>query len=228
MDVLVTGANRGIGLEFTRQLLDRGDTVHAVARDPESAPELSRLARSHPDRLRLHRCDVSDDAQVAALAKEIEGPLDLLINNAGIGGGAEASGQTLDIDEIRRVFEVNTLGPLRVIRALLPRLLEGRTRKILNLTSRMGSIGEASGGYYPYRISKAALNMATKLLGNDLRGKGVTAIVAHPGWVQTDMGGPSAPVTPEESVRSLLKLIARVGPSEGGGFFNHTGERLPW
>ena len=226
MRFVVTGANRGIGLEFVRQLTARGEEVDATARDPAQASELEALVRPGA-RLRIHRLDVADDASVDAFADELPpGPVDVLINNAGVSG--VKGGEPIDPADILRVFNVNAVGALRVVRALLPRLREGKGKKIVNLTSALGSIAEADGGRFAYRLSKAALNMATKILAEDLRGEGFRTVALHPGWVQTRMGGGAAPVPPEQSVRGMLRLIDGLTTEQSGRVFDFQGREIPW
>ena len=221
--VLVTGANRGLGLEFVRQLSARGDEVIATCRDPEAAAELRDTG------VRVERLEVGDPASARALAGALEGrPLDLLLNNAGMGVGGRSFADE-DFDSLTRFFEVNSIGPMRLSRLLLDNLLSGKGRKIVNVTSKMGSIDDnTSGGAYGYRSSKAALNMLTKSMALDLRREGVRAIVIHPGWVATDMGGSGAPLTAPESVRGMLSVIDGLTPEQSGRFFDYSGAELPW
>jgi len=225
MRFVVTGANRGIGLEFVKQLTARGEQVEATVRGPGDAPELRTLARPGV-RLRIHRLDVADDASVDALAAQLSGAVDVLINNAGVSGAK--GGELIDPPDIVRVLNVNAVGTLRVTRALLPRLREGKGRKIANLTSKLGSIADASGGRYAYRLSKAALNMATKLLAEDLRAEGFRTVALHPGWVQTRMGGTAAPVPPEQSVQGMLRIIDGLTEEQSGRTFDFQGREIPW
>ncbi len=226
MRFVVTGANRGIGLEFVKQLTARGEEVDAGVRDPEGAPELRALVQPGV-RLRVHRLDVTDDASVAAFAEQLPpSPVEVLVNNAGVSG--VKGGEPIDPGDILRVFNVNAVGPLRVVRALLPRLRAGKAKKIVNLTSQLGSIAEASGGRHAYRMSKAALNMATRLLAEDLRGEGFRTVALHPGWVQTRMGGSAAPVPPEQSVRGLLQIIDGLTADQSGRTFDFQGREIPW
>ena len=226
MRFVVTGANRGIGLEFVKQLTARGEEVDATARDPEAAPELRALVRPGA-RLRAHRLDVADDASVASFAEQLPpGPVDVLINNAGVSG--VKGGEPIDPPDILRVFNVNAVGPLRMVRALLPRLRAGQTKRIVNLTSQLGSLAAASGGRYAYRMSKAALNMATRLLAEDLRNEGFRTVALHPGWVQTRMGGSAAPVPPEQSVRGMLQVIDGLTAEQSGRVFEFQGREIPW
>jgi len=224
---VITGANRGIGLELTRQVLGRGDEVHATARAPAGATELMALGAS--GRLQVHAVDVTDDASVAALAAALEGvAVDVLVNNAGVMGKMQAL-EDLDMADVMRTFDTNTLGPLRVTGRLLPSLLRGAAKKVVHITSGMGSIGDnTSGGAYGYRMSKAALNMACRSMAIDLRRHGISAVVVNPGWVKTDMGGRSAPTPVEESAKKIIALVDRVGLAESGSFLDYRGHGWPW
>jgi NAD(P)-dependent dehydrogenase (short-subunit alcohol dehydrogenase family) len=229
MRAVVTGANRGIGLELTRQLLAHGAQVEATARRPAEAEELLALAQESGGRLKVHPLDVADVASVHHFAGALApGGINLLINNAGVGGGGRRLDE-LATEALLRVFSVNAVGPLRVTQALLPRLREARWRKVVHITSLMGSIEDnRSGGAYGYRMSKAALNMASRSLAVDLQAEGILSVVLHPGWVQTDMGGEHAPLSVEESVRGMLELLQTLGPEQSGGFFNWDGRPLPF
>jgi NAD(P)-dependent dehydrogenase (short-subunit alcohol dehydrogenase family) len=155
-------------------------------------------------------------------------PLDVLINNAGV-YGKEGSLTELDYESLADTFAVNTLGPLRLTAALLPALRRGSARRIIHITSKMGSISDnGMGGSYAYRLSKAAMNMAMRNMHVDLQGEGFVTIAMHPGWVRTDMGGPQAPLRPEESVRGMLNVIDRLKAEDGGRFFSHEGQEIPW
>ncbi len=216
---LVTGANRGIGLELCRQLKTRGDTVIAVCR--QSSKELDALG------IRVEAgIDVGDEAAVATLRARLEGSkLDLLVNNAGI--LEETKIDQLDFQSIRRQMEVNAFGPLRVTAAVLPLLGEGS--KIAIITSRMGSIGDnSSGSQYGYRMSKAAVNAAGVSLARDLRSRGVAVAIIHPGMVRTEMAGGQG-IEPAESVRGILARIDALTLARSGSFWHATtGEVLPW
>ncbi|WP_257448327.1 SDR family oxidoreductase [Archangium lipolyticum] len=226
MKIVITGANRGIGLELVRQYLARGDSVHAGVRTPESAGELAALVEPSGGRLRISACDVALETSVRAFADSVNGPVDLLINNAGMRNRPDDLDQ---LEDAARTFEVNALGPLRVTRALLPMLRRARGAKIANISSGLGSIHDnTTGGAYGYRMSKAALNMASRSLAQDLRGEGIVTVVLSPGWVQTDMGGTDAPTPVAESVAGLLSLIDRLTPEDSGSFFGFRGERIAW
>jgi NAD(P)-dependent dehydrogenase (short-subunit alcohol dehydrogenase family) len=229
LDVVVTGANRGIGLEFVRQYLARGERVAAAVRDPATAGALLALGDAHPGALRVLACDVGDDASVADFARAVgDGPVDVLVNNAGV-RGEWTSLESMDPDEALRTFSVNALGPLRVTRALLPNLLRSRSRKVAHVSSGMGSIGDnTSGGAYSYCMSKAALNMASRSMAADLRDRGVISVAFNPGWVQTDMGGRSAPLAVGDSVRALVGLIDGLTLARSGAFLDWRGTDFEW
>jgi NAD(P)-dependent dehydrogenase (short-subunit alcohol dehydrogenase family) len=217
---LVTGTNRGIGLEYCRQLQQRGDTVIAVCRQPsEDLKALNVQVESG--------IDITDDASVTDLKQRLQGiALDGLINNAGM--LERVTLDALDIDSIRQQFEVNAIGPLRLTHALLPNLSNGS--KVVMMTSRMGSIGDnTSGGSYGYRMSKVALSMAGKSLAHDLKPKGIAVAILHPGLVQTRMTGfTDSGITPEDSVRGLLARIDELNLDNTGTFWHARGEVLPW
>lgn len=230
--VVVNGASRGLGLEFTRQFLAAGDSVLACARRPDSSAELQALAKAHTDTLTLARVDVADGdllAAAASLAGARWDGVDVLLNNAGTYGSRDSSLESLDPDELHRLIDVNTLGPLRSTRAFLPLLRRGDRPRVVNVTSLMGSIGDnTSGGSWAYRISKAALNMATRNTAHELHQYGITAVALHPGWVRTEMGGESAPLGVREAVASMLSTIRRLDTGMSGTFVDRDGNRLPW
>lgn len=217
--VLVTGANRGIGLALCREFLRRGERVIAACREP--SPELEALdARVVPD------VDVASDASVAALAQRLtDTSLDVLVNNAGI--LTRESLDDLSFERIRRQLEVNALGPLRVTVALLPRLAEGA--KVAIVTSLMGSMGDnGSGGMYGYRMSKAAVNAAGVSLARDLAPRGIAVVILHPGYVRTDMTRHQGTVDAGDSARGLAERIAELSIASSGRFLRWSGEPLPW
>jgi NAD(P)-dependent dehydrogenase (short-subunit alcohol dehydrogenase family) len=226
MRVAITGTNRGIGLEFARQALERGDVVEAAAREP--GEDLFRLREHFGDRLRLHRCEVSDPGSVAAFGGAVcREPLDLLINNAGVRGEWESL-EKMDLEDLLRTVDINAVSALRVTRAVLPALRWAKG-KVALVSSDMGSIAEnRSGGAYAYRMSKGALNMAGRSMAHDLRPEGLRVVVLHPGWVQTEMGGPHAPTPVAESVRGLLRVIDGLTFEQSGSFLDYRGEQVPW
>ena len=217
--VVITGANRGIGLELARQFKQRGDEVVAACR--QSSDELTKL-----DVEVVEGIDVSDDASVGRLAESFEGrTIDVLINCAGI--LSDESLGDLDFDRIRRQFEINSLGPLRVTAALRKNL--GNGSKVAIITSRMGSIEDnTSGGRYGYRMSKAAVNMAGRSLANDLKEAGVAVAILHPGFVRTDMTGHQGLIDPPESAAGIITRIDEVTVETTGTFWHTNGEKIPW
>lgn len=231
MQLLVTGANRGIGLELTRQLLDRGDLVIAACRKPDTADALHELQANAGARLVIVPLDVSDPASIAAcyavVSAQIDA-LDVLINNAGLGGSGEQLGNLTQEALIQR-YTVNAAGPILMAQQFLPLIKTGDAKTIINVTSGIGSIGNRSGGgSYDYTTSKAALNMLNKNLSLDTATDGIITIVIDPGWVKTDMGGPNAWITPEESVNGILSVLASLTPEDSGKFYHYTGSEIPW
>lgn len=229
MRVFVTGASRGIGLELTRQLAERGDRVVAAARTPDGAPKLSALWGAHADRIELVQLDVASADSVAGLEQRVApGPIDALINNAGVVGKLRPL-EDLDFDDMLNAYATDALGPVRVTRALLPRLEQGKSKKILNVSTGMASLADnGSGGAWGYRMAKAALNMATRNLSIALRPKGFSCVVVNPGWVKTDMGGSGATMPVEESAARLLRILDTLDVKQSGSFLNYDGEPFPW
>lgn len=223
MTVLVTGANRGIGLEFVKQLRERGFPVIGTARKPEQATELKALGAQ------VIQLDVTDAASISAMAAELEGQtIGMLINNAGMLGHTAASFAETDFEKIGTTFAVNSLGPMRVTQALLPNILAGSQKTVIHISSVMGSIASNRGGYYGYRASKAALNMFNSSLAIELKDEGVTTVVMHPGWVRTDLGGAGADIAVDVSVAGMLDVIGGLGPDDTGRFYDYQGKELPW
>ena len=228
--VLITGANRGIGLEFARQYLADGWQVYAACRDPASASELRRLSQASDDNLLILALDVTDPETVKAAAAKLDGQaIDLILNNAGVGGAWGQAVGNIDYAAWAKVLDVNTMGPLRVAEAFVDHVARSERKLIVTLTSGMGSIADnTSGGAFAYRSSKAAVNMVMRSLAIDLAPRGITCVVVNPGWVLTDMGGTHATMTPAESVTRLRRLIETLGPAQSGKFFNHDGREYPW
>ena len=227
---LISGANRGIGLEFARQYLADKWQVYASCRDPSSASELRRMADGSRGKLQVLSMDVGDLASVKAAALELQGkPIDLILNNAGIGGPRGQTIGNIDYETWRHVLDVNTLGPMRVAEAFVDNVAQSERKLIVTITSGMGSIGDnASGGAFAYRSSKAAVNMVMRSLAIDLAPRGITCVVMNPGWVQTDMGGQHARLTAPESVSAMRRLIDKLGPGQSGKFFNWDGREYAW
>ena len=233
--ILITGANRGLGLEFTRQYLEDGWRVLAASRQPGDA--LSGLAADH-DALSLHALDVADHGQIDALAAELrDQPLDVLLNNAGFfgtvgfaDGGVEAqSFGSSDFEDWARVYRVNVMGPMKMAEAFVEQVAASEQRKIVTLTSMLGSMGLNNiGGLYAYRSSKAAVNAVMHSMGIDLRKRGILATAIHPGWARTGMGGPQAELDTETAVRGVRQVIANLGEDSLGHVTAYSGEALPY
>lgn len=221
--VLITGANRGIGLEYARQFAAKGYQVIGTVRDPSDTKELSAVTQ------RVEQLDVTDAASVAALATRLHGvPIDILVNNAGFFDRKDVTVDKVDFASMEQTLAVNTLGPLRVTQALLPNLRAGTRRTIVNMSSQLGSIEGSNGQWYAYRASKAALNQINKTLSAELAPEGFISVVLHPGWVRTDMGGAGATYAPQESVAGLIKVIEKLGPIDNGRFYDFKGNPIPW
>ena len=224
--VLITGAGRGIGLALTKEFTKNGYAVIATYRNEKSATELINFAKANHS-VKLVTADVADEKTFEPLKKTLKdlGGLDILINNAGVIGDKSPSLLELDMKTVIQVFQVNTLGPMMINRLAMPYLI--KTATIANVSSIMGSIGDnLSGGYYDYRMSKAALNMFNKCLSKEL--PNMTCLTLHPGWVQTEMGGAGATVTVDDCARGLFKVISSATLKQSGQFIDYTGKELPW
>ncbi len=222
--VFITGANRGLGLEFASQYAAGGWSVIATCRNPDGAAGLRGIAGD----IEVHALDVSDFGAIDAVAASQAGrPIDLLINNAGLLGSTAGFGAT-DPEGWEELFRVNTMAPLRLAEGLVENVAASGQKKIVAITSAMGSISGSGGGYYPYRSSKAALNMVMKSLSADLAGRGITVAVFHPGWAQTDMGGAGAAVRVSDSVSGMRRIIDRLGIDDTGTFWGYDGGQHGW
>ena len=226
--IVITGANRGIGLHLARLHAERGDHVIAGCRRPEAARPLAELA-ARTD-LQTVRLDVTMADHVGELRRALgDRPLDMLINNAGVIGPDRQSAFDMDFRGWLRTLEVNTLGPLRVTQALLPNLRRIRNSRIVTLSSRMAALTEAGGSdRIAYRSSKTALNRAMQALAADLADSGTIVVLLHPGWVGTDMGGPRAPLTPQQSATRLVAIMDALSPADSGRFIDIDGNDAPW
>jgi NAD(P)-dependent dehydrogenase (short-subunit alcohol dehydrogenase family) len=226
---MITGANRGIGLALTIELVRRGDHVIAAARDPWGGA-LAEIAAAHVGAVTPLELDVTSDASVAAAKAALGGrPIDVLLNNAGVYGTRERqSASDMDFDGWREVFEVNVYAPLRIAQAFLPNVEASTGRKIATISSRMGSIGSNPSGNIAYRSSKTAVNMVMVAFGNAVKESAVSVLLFHPGWVQTDMGGGGADIAPSESAGGLIRTIDASGMAQTNSFRNWKGETIPW
>lgn len=237
--VLVTGASRGIGLEFVRQYAGDGWRVIACARSPQHATELQQLAEQSVGRVTLHALDVEDHASIDALAKALSAEsIDVLINSAGtMGAGSFArEGRAFgkfgnsDFADWERVYRINVIGPMKMAEAFVDHVARSSQKKIVTLTSILGSIGRNSiGGLYAYRASKAAVNAVMRSMSIDLAvAQGIAATTMHPGWVRTDMGGPRADIDVVTSVSGMRRVIDELTTENAGRFWMYDGSKLPW
>jgi NAD(P)-dependent dehydrogenase (short-subunit alcohol dehydrogenase family) len=229
--VLITGANRGIGLELTRKFVGSGDYhVIACCRDRDMAVDLNALAEmQEPGRLDIYPLDVTNAASIAALASLLNGQkIDILVNNAGVYLDKGKGLLDADFDDWLQSFNINSVSPFRMIKALYSNLKSAPNAKVLTISSQMGALARNVGGAYAYCASKAAVNKGMQGLAVDLKSEGITLAVAHPGWVQTDMGGGSADITPQESAAGLFDVIQNMSLDKTGTFYKWNGEIHPW
>lgn len=220
---LVTGANRGLGLEFVKQLKARGDEVIGTSRSPDKATDLRATGA------RVLRLEVSDLKSIDAMAKELGlTPIDVLVNNAAL-SDEDRRVSDLSMEVFRRVFDTNVFGTALVSKALLPNVRAGSRKVIANISSQLGSVASASSGFsYAYCASKSALNMVTAKMAKDVAGDGVTVMTLCPGWNRTDMGGAEAPLDPRDSIRALIRLIEGFTIKDSGRYIQYNGSELPW
>jgi NAD(P)-dependent dehydrogenase (short-subunit alcohol dehydrogenase family) len=228
--VLITGANRGLGFEFARQHLADGWRVLATCRNPTAADQLQHLAKNGRGKLTIVQMDVTDSASVRKAAAKIQDvAIDMIINSAGITGVSGQRPGNMDYKSWAHVLDVNTMGPMRVIEAFIEPVARSERKLVVSITSGMGSLGDnTSGASIAYRSSKAALNMVMRSAAIDLAPRGIACVLVNPGWVKTDMGGPSATLTPKQSVTALRRLIATFGPDHSGKFYHYDGSEYPW
>jgi NAD(P)-dependent dehydrogenase (short-subunit alcohol dehydrogenase family) len=223
--VLISGASRGLGLEFARHYAEAGWRVHATCRDPDHAAALKAVTGD----VVLHPLQVTEKASIDALSLGLNSlPLDLVIANAGVSGPRGMTPELIDRESWMETMAVNALAPLALAGTLRRNLEKGKQKKVVAISSRLGSITLNGGGFYAYRSSKAALNSAWRSLAVDWRSAGMICVVLHPGWVATDMGGPGADIKPPESVAGMAKVIAGLTADSNGRFFDYTGAELPW
>ena len=236
--VLITGAGRGLGLEFVRQYAADGWTVIATARTPDKHAELATLTKAAAGRIKVHALDVTDHAAIDALAARLAGvAIDVLVNNSGTMGAQSFAGQGMqaqrfggsDFRDWAYQFQVNTLGPMKMAEAFVEHVAASLQKKIVTLSTVIASIGSNNlGGLYAYRSTKAGVNAIMKSLALDLARRGIIAVPVHPGWAATDMGGPNAPVRPQHSVAGLRQVIAGLTKEKSGRFWQWDGKELPW
>lgn len=226
--ILITGANRGIGLALARELLSQGHTVAATARDPGAGRELAGLEQLHAGRIFILKMDVCSDESVAGAARRLASEipaLDVLVNNAAVfPEEGDKSIRDIALQHFRDAFETNVLGVVRVTRAFLPLLQKSGSPRVVNISSGAGSVaGKEDHGYIAYATSKAALNMVSRAMASELRGENVCVVAMNPGWVKTDMGGPNATLTPEESARAIAETITGLTMEKTSRFIERTG-----
>jgi len=228
-NVVITGSNRGIGLALAKLYAQRGDTVFACCRTPANAEELRALAKTHA--VTVVPLDVGDDRSAAALAGVLaDTSVDTLINNAGVSGGPaeQQTAMRMNFAAWTEALNVNALGPARVMQALLPALKRSLNPKVMNITSQLGAISLDMAFSLAYCASKAALNKFMRLAAIELKPQGIAIGLIHPGWVQTDMGGPSAHIAPADSAAGIAKVIDQLALRNSGGFWKWNGSRHEW
>jgi NAD(P)-dependent dehydrogenase (short-subunit alcohol dehydrogenase family) len=228
MKFLITGAGRGIGFELALFALEDGHEVLALVRDPHRSSGLQTAKKQYGDKLQIIKCDVTLPEDIHNAAQTIgDTAIDILINNAGIMTDSDDTLQKLSIADMEMTFRTNTFSPVVVVKTFLPNLKRGKSPRLINITSLMGSIADnSSGGYYAYRMSKTALNMFAKSFSIDY--PDIITLTLHPGWVRTNMGGPEAPTLPRESARGLYALIKQAHKDQSGHFMDFRGKELPW
>lgn len=234
--VFITGANRGLGLEFVKQYVAQGDVVHACCRRPGGAGELKALEKAHRSTLHVHALDVTRTEAIQRLAGALsEKAIDVVINNAGVFGPDPEKDKDLrqslghtDEEIVARVMRVNAIAPVMVAQAFVEQVARSASKRVVAISSAMGSIGGTEGGYYAYRMSKAALNMAMATLARDLQPRGIGVLVLSPGWVKTEMGGPNAVLNVEDSVRGMRALIESAPSAGVARFQSFDGSPLAW
>ncbi len=228
-NVLITGANRGIGLELARAYAAAGDRVFACCRSPDGAESLKALASSSGGKVTVHAVDVGDGASIATLGKAVgDTPIDILINNAGVLGGHPQTLDSIDFDAWMDALKVMTIGPFRVVQTLLSNLKAASGAKIMTVTSQLAASTWPFGTTYAYSSAKAGVNKVMQTLALDLKGDGIAVSMIHPGWVKTDMGGPGADITPEESAAGIKSVIAGLSMADTGKFYKWNGDIHPW
>lgn len=233
-DIMITGSNRGVGLALVKEYLSRKDVhIFATCRNPDSADDLQSLKAKNPGALTIVTLDINDTEAIHRASEIVSAKtskLDLLINNAGIFPRTpeNVSFGQLSREALNHVVTTNSVSPVIVTQAFVDLLKQGENPRVVMVSSKMGSIAQAGNSGFSYRMSKTALNMATKILSLELETYGITVITTHPGHVSTDMGGQGAPVKPSQSATGLAKIADNLMPAQSGKFFNYTGEEIPW
>lgn len=228
-NILITGSNRGIGLELVKQYANDNWHVLACCRSPENATALQELAKSK-ENISIHPLDVTSSQQISALASELKDmPIDILFNNAGIYGPYDAHFGNTDNQQWLECFNINTISPIKITEAFVTHVANSQLKTIAAMSSKMGSMSDnGSGGSYLYRSSKAALNAAMTSAAIDLKPLGIKIGIMHPGWVKTDMGGPNAEISTKECVIQLKKILSELTLETSGSFFEIDGSVIPW
>ena len=225
---LITGANRGLGLALVKAYAGRRDKVFAAVRRTSDRAELDAFAAAQPKWVEVIEMDVSDPAEIGRARRKLEAePIDVLINNAGIGGPDRQSATDMDYDGLAEALSVNAIAPLRIANAFLPNVKAAKG-KIITLSSQMGSMQSASSDSLAYRVSKAAVNRLMRGLASELKPQGIPVLIVHPGWVKTEMGGDGAQLKPEESAAGLIKLVDKLDIASTGKFLAWNGQELAW
>jgi len=227
--LFVTGANRGVGLALTQQYLEADWQVIATCRNPDNADELNRLA-SDFDSLSIKPLEVTQAAAIDALVTSLDGhPIDILINNAGVYGQSNSYFGNTNTEQWLNALNTNTIAPIKIMEALVDNVAASEKRIIASMGSKMGSMDDnTSGGSYVYRSTKAALNAAMVSAAHDLKPRGITTVILHPGWVRTDMGGPNGEISTAESATLLRNILAKVSLENAGDFYDIDGSIIPW
>lgn len=230
MNILITGANRGIGLEMVKYSIEQGWRVFACCRHPHNADQLFSLAKLTNGSVSVHIADMNELSTIQALSYELRNEaIDILMNNAGIYGSDKNRFGSVDVDSWLQTFRVNTIAPLKMVEAFVQHLEMGQHKLVACMSSKMGSMADnGSGGSYIYRSSKAALNAVVKSLSVDLRDKRITCVALHPGWVKTEMGGPQAEITTRQCVEQLFANLSGLSLEDSGRFIDIDGTDIPW
>jgi len=230
MNILITGANRGIGLEMVKYSLEQGWRIFACCRNPHNAENLFNIAKLSNGQISVHIADMLELSTVQALSYELRNdPIDILINNAGIYGSDKHTFGAVDVDSWLQTFQVNTIAPLKMVEAFAEQLMMGKRKVVACMSSKMGSMADNGyGSSYIYRSSKAALNSVVKSLSIDLKEKGILVLALHPGWVETDMGGQNAEISTRECVLQIFNNLSQLSIEDSGRFIDIDGTDIPW